>query len=404
MYLPGKKKARLNLRVLAGTIALSAGMVLVPFQASADSISDWKQQYASLQEQLQQVQGQLSSQNSKVKTEQAKLDAVNKEVTIVKNQISVLKTQIDSVNSQIKDKQTPIDATQTRVEQNTVLLKQRLRAMYMSGDDTFLTVLLDADNLSDFLTRVEMVRAVSNHDNEIINNLKTDASKLKEDKATLAASQESLLQVQGAAAAKQAILNAQVSQQQAIVKLAKSSSSDLQDQVDSITSQASQTDAQIESAISKQAAAAKAAAAKATAVSTSATSSSSLTLSASALGNASAVVSYAEQFIGASYVSNTAGPSSFDCSGFTMYVFANAAGISLPHSSAAQASYGSYVAPSDIQAGDLVFFGSSSGNITHVGIATSSTTMISAANPSDGVCYSSIYHFNPSFVTARRVL
>ncbi|MBC3842021.1 C40 family peptidase [Streptacidiphilus sp. 4-A2] len=48
-----------------------------------------------------------------------------------------------------------------------------------------------------------------------------------------------------------------------------------------------------------------------------------------------------------------AGPDAFDCSGLVMWAYAHA-GISLPHSSYADESEGSYVSASDIQIGDIV--------------------------------------------------
>lgn len=67
------------------------------------------------------------------------------------------------------------------------------------------------------------------------------------------------------------------------------------------------------------------------------------------------IVNYAKQYLGLPYVYGGSGPSSFDCSGFTMYVYKHF-GISLSHSARAQANNGSYVAKSDLQLGDLVFF------------------------------------------------
>ena len=63
-----------------------------------------------------------------------------------------------------------------------------------------------------------------------------------------------------------------------------------------------------------------------------------------------------------------ASPSGFDCSGFTMYLYAQL-GYSLPHSATAQYKNCGYaVAKSDLQPGDLVFFSDSSHAIGHVGI------------------------------------
>jgi cell wall-associated NlpC family hydrolase len=68
--------------------------------------------------------------------------------------------------------------------------------------------------------------------------------------------------------------------------------------------------------------------------------------------------------IGDPYVYGAAGPDTFDCSGLTMYAWA-AAGVSLPHNAAMQASTGTPVSLSSLQPGDLVFYYSP---ISHVGM------------------------------------
>ena len=80
------------------------------------------------------------------------------------------------------------------------------------------------------------------------------------------------------------------------------------------------------------------------------------------------VVSMAMPFLGTRYRSGGASPNGFDCSGFTMYLYAQL-GYSLPHSATAQYKNCGYaVAKSDLQPGDLVFFSDSSHAIGHVGI------------------------------------
>jgi cell wall-associated NlpC family hydrolase len=81
---------------------------------------------------------------------------------------------------------------------------------------------------------------------------------------------------------------------------------------------------------------------------------------------ASAVIE-AARHKGAPYQYGAAGPYRFDCSGFTLYVYSRF-GRSLPHSSSAQRGATTPVSASSRRLGDLIFFYSSSGSITHVGI------------------------------------
>lgn len=67
------------------------------------------------------------------------------------------------------------------------------------------------------------------------------------------------------------------------------------------------------------------------------------------------ISSYAKQYLNCPYVYGGSGPSTFDCSGFTMYVY-NHFGYSLSHSAIAQSKCGTYVEKENLQPGDLVFF------------------------------------------------
>jgi cell wall-associated NlpC family hydrolase len=94
-------------------------------------------------------------------------------------------------------------------------------------------------------------------------------------------------------------------------------------------------------------------------------------------GGGAAAVAAARSQTGKPYALGGVGPSSFDCSGLTQWAFAQA-GITLPRTSFEQASAGVHVDRAAIQAGDLVFFDANGPGASHVGIATSATTAISA--------------------------
>jgi len=100
-----------------------------------------------------------------------------------------------------------------------------------------------------------------------------------------------------------------------------------------------------------------------------------------ASGRAAAAVSEAYAQLGKPYEWAAAGPDRFDCSGLTMWAWARG-GVSLPHSSQQQYAVTQRVAQSDVQPGDLVFFGSP---IHHVGIYIGGGRMISAPHTGDYV-------------------
>lgn len=106
------------------------------------------------------------------------------------------------------------------------------------------------------------------------------------------------------------------------------------------------------------------------------------------------VVSYALQFVGNRYVwGGTSLEKGIDCSGFTMRILGKY-GISLPHSSRAQPSYGTKISASEAKPGDLFFYGSGR-SISHVAIYIGNGQIVHASNKRDGIKVSNAYYRNP---------
>jgi len=118
-----------------------------------------------------------------------------------------------------------------------------------------------------------------------------------------------------------------------------------------------------------------------------------------AAGGHPAAASIAMHYLGIKYTWGGASPSTgFDCSGLTMYVFAQL-GVSLPHYAAAQFGMGTPVARADLQPGDLVFFD----GLAHVGIYIGGGMMIHAPQTGDVVKITAISDFGSGYVGARRI-
>ncbi|WP_448615228.1 NlpC/P60 family protein [Modestobacter sp. URMC 112] len=109
-------------------------------------------------------------------------------------------------------------------------------------------------------------------------------------------------------------------------------------------------------------------------------------VAAAGSGAARTAVDTAMAQLGDPYVWAAAGPNAFDCSGLTQFAFA-AAGVSLPHSSRAQAGMGSPVPLSALQPGDLLFFYSP---VSHVGMYIGNGQMVHASTSGQPVKIGSI--------------
>lgn len=98
-------------------------------------------------------------------------------------------------------------------------------------------------------------------------------------------------------------------------------------------------------------------------------------------------------------------PRGFDCSGFVHYVFAQH-GLSLPRTVSEQFRQGGSVAPTDLRAGDLVFFTTIAPGASHVGIVVGGDSFVHAPASSGVVRVERLgaSYWASRFIGARRVL
>ncbi|MEE9963992.1 MAG: C40 family peptidase [Propionicimonas sp.] len=112
-------------------------------------------------------------------------------------------------------------------------------------------------------------------------------------------------------------------------------------------------------------------------------------------------IAYAVSKVGNSYVWGASGPNSFDCSGLMLAAYRKA-GISLPHSSAAQAGRGRAVSKSKLRPGDLVFY-AHGGRVYHVAMYIGGGKIVHARQPRYGIQINSLNGYSP-VASARRII
>ena len=97
------------------------------------------------------------------------------------------------------------------------------------------------------------------------------------------------------------------------------------------------------------------------------------------------IANYAVQFVGNPYVwGGTSLTNGADCSGFTMSIMKKY-GVSLPHSSKAQANCGRSISSSQMRPGDLIFYTGSNGVINHVALYIGNGQVCHASSAKTGI-------------------
>ncbi|MFB6815789.1 C40 family peptidase [Streptomyces sp. NPDC056347] len=131
-----------------------------------------------------------------------------------------------------------------------------------------------------------------------------------------------------------------------------------------------------------------------TTLSASAGSTGVTSVSSNATGSAASVIAFVKAQVGDAYVPGGTGPNSWDCSGLVQAAFRSVS-IDLPRVSQAQSTVGTQVSLSNLQPGDILYWGSA-GSAYHVGVYVGGGQFVGAQNSSTGVVQRPLSYDPPS--------
>ncbi|MFW2489369.1 C40 family peptidase [Clostridium chromiireducens] len=406
-------------RVLA--IMLATVIVIgnsVPAFATPDNqqLSDSRQKYAEIESKISDIQNKIYDLDIQIEPLQLTVDKNTKE--------------IKSINNVIDNTTKDIDQCKKEINTLDLALGQRVKAMYMSGDLEFsyLNFILESESTSDFFSRAEAVSKIIGKDKSAIEDItskkeelnnkiqsledkKVEIDKLnKEIKASLneldgKKKEEEALAVQAKEEKKN--FDAQylsqlekdlIKPQIDALNNSNASAAELQAAIDQLRRI---RDNQIKSEIvtneinDKIEKAKLVVASKKAAETKISKPSRGGKVSVPSAGNAQAILNAAYAQLGKPYQWGATGVSTFDCSGFTQYVYENAAGVDISRTTYSQINEGQAVSQGDLQPGDLVFT-----HPGHVGIYVGNGQMIHAPQTGDVVKVGPVY----SFYAGRRIV
>lgn len=370
--------------VLLNKKLLSVALCLCLVSTSANFVlADPKSDLDKANQQLSKDKSSYNSVLEKSKQLEQSIEKLDSQIESIMIKINDNKVQIGKTQNDIKKAESDIAKAEEDMKEEQSIFNKRMRALYMTGNNGYLEILMDSNGISDFITKVEAVKKIAELDQKTVNDLKekkNDISKKKEALdnentrlLALKADNEKKLGDLSKAKADEKVL---LAQNKATQKLLGASMDASQKQVDKIKED-------IRKALAT-------------------TPSRGGSVDPSTItGNNADVVKYALQFLGRPYVWGANGPDSFDCSGLVIYVYAHF-GVSFGYRTTFDMyKVGMPVSKSELLPGDVIYFGTAS-NVHHVGMYVGNGFFIHAPNFND-VVKISVLDDRSDFYCARRM-
>ena len=158
-----------------------------------------------LQSQIDEQNRVQSSLNSDLDSLQEEMDVINGRITDLNSRISEYnkviaqyQSEIDSLELQIDEAEKRQTELEAQISDTYDLLGDRLYATYVAGSTSTLELLLSAEDFETFLTRLEIVRRISEYDTNLVSGLQDDINELDATKTKLAADMAAVEEKQAA--------------------------------------------------------------------------------------------------------------------------------------------------------------------------------------------------------------
>lgn len=357
---------------------VTTAVLLVTMSTTAVIASPISDKLNQQQNQMQEHKNQYRDAQSKVQSIESQIEQFDGQIEKLMMEVNGNKTKIKSIQNDIEASEDEIKKAEEDIKQEQDLYNERMKVMYMNGVGGYLDVILGAESLGDLFERVEAVKKITDLDKKIVKELEEKQESIKAKETKLREEQNKLVALNKSQEEKAKKLEEDRKAQDKLVQEARRQASQFAGVLKDDQAKIRETKQLIQQMRSK--------APKYTPSRGSAPISSD------------SVVAYASNFLGTPYVWGANGPENFDCSGFTKYVYAHF-GVRLPRVSGEQAQTGEYVSKSNLQPGDLVFFGSP---VHHVGIYVGNDSYIHAPRTGDVVKISTLSS-RSDYVSARRV-
>lgn len=173
-------------------LALLLGLIIILSTAGSalgDPLEDLLNETRS---KLNEKRQEVESGKKVVNSYSSQVMQMDQNIFLSEQQIRNLEVSLKSAQADLTQAEGDLEKAKRELDESNKAFKKRVRGMYISGNLSYLEVLLESDSFSEFLNRAEMLRRVIGHDVLIVRQVTEKKEALEDKKAKLQARRQNL--------------------------------------------------------------------------------------------------------------------------------------------------------------------------------------------------------------------
>ncbi len=162
--------------------------------AEAKTIAEIQEQRKANEVKIEALENQIAGLEGDKSAEQQQQQYLSEQIGYIQENITFLNAELESIRNDIVTTETNIENLDTdivnqqaSIDENIEIFKQRLCAMYVSGNETSASVVLGSSSFYDMMSRVQMINRIAEYEDNLIDEILTEIKSLEQSKKDLEA-------------------------------------------------------------------------------------------------------------------------------------------------------------------------------------------------------------------------
>lgn len=164
----------------------------VQYNQELQNEKDAQKQLSLIEEGIQAFEEQQALINDQIAQLDSTIQEYDRQLQELDGKVQATQQEIDGLNARITQLETDLSAKETQVDNTYEVFMQRMRALYMSGEVSSLTMFFNSGDFADYLYQSEVKQRLAEQDKQLVDTLRTQIEEMNATKADIETSKQTL--------------------------------------------------------------------------------------------------------------------------------------------------------------------------------------------------------------------